>query len=287
MRLRSTFSLPVLLIVCAAIMSAVLVAQQATAVVAGTVFDQNDNPVTNFAGGIVQLTNTATAAVFKAPVAEKTGEFTFTALPAGTYDLTAPFGGALYQTYNQKGFVVKAGANAPLKIVLGWGMNLGTIGDAPDVLARDMARKALSMPTQPAPRMADGKPDFTGVYVNLGGGFGGGGAAGGPPAGGPTARGPPAGGPGGGGRGGPALQPWAAEKLKQIQAAGPTGPQGSRICLPTAQPGFGHVFSYVQAPKTLVHIAEESTPGFRQIFLDGRPHPKTWNPAWQGHSIGK
>ena len=39
MRLRSTFSLPVLLIVCAAIMSAVLVAQQATAVVAGTVFD--------------------------------------------------------------------------------------------------------------------------------------------------------------------------------------------------------------------------------------------------------
>jgi hypothetical protein len=104
-----------LLIVCAAIMSAVLVAQQATAVVAGTVFDQNDNPVTNFAGGIVQLTNTATAAVFKAPVAEKTGEFKFTALPAGTYDLTAPFGGALYQAYNQKGVVVKAGENAPMR----------------------------------------------------------------------------------------------------------------------------------------------------------------------------
>jgi len=160
-----------------------------------------------------------------------------------------------------------------MKIVLGWGMNLGTIGDAPDVLARDMARKALSMPTQPAPRTADGKPDFTGVYVNLGAQFGGGGGGGAQPP--------------GGGRGGPALQPWAAEKLKQIQAAGPTGPQGSRICLPTAQPGFGHVFSYVQAPKTLIHIAEESTPGFRQIFLDGRPHPKNWNPAWQGHSIGK
>ena len=280
MRLKSTFLLP---IACAAIMSAMVVAQQATAVVSGTVFDQNDNPVTNFAGGLIQLTNTATAAVVKAPVSEKTGEFRFTALPAGTYDLTAPFGGALYQPYNQKGVVVKAGENLPMKIVLAWGMNLGTIGDAPDVLAKDMARKALSMPTQPAPRMADGKPDFTGVYVNLGGFGGGGGAAGGPPSGGP----PPQGGPGGGGRGGPALQPWAAEKLKQIQAAGPTGPQGSRICLPSAQPGFGHVFSYVQAPKTLIHIAEESTPGFRQIFLDGRPHPKNWNPAWQGHSIGK
>src|SRR6266480_5737311 len=194
MRPKSTF---LLTIVCAAIMSALVVAQQATGVVSGTVFDQNDNPVTNFTGGIVQLTDTATAAVFKAPVSEKTGEFKFTALPAGTYDLTAPFGGALYQTYNTKGVVVKAGENVPMKIVLGWGMNLGTIGDAPDVLAKDMARKALSMPTQPAPRMADGKPDFTGVYVNLGG-FGGGGAAGGPPAGGP----PPQGGPGGGGRGG-------------------------------------------------------------------------------------
>jgi hypothetical protein len=34
-------------------------------------------------------------------------------------------------------------------------------------------------------------------------------------------------------------------------------------------------------------MAEESTPGFRQIFLDGRGHPDVWNPAWQGHSIGK
>jgi hypothetical protein len=127
------------------------------------------------------------------------------------------------------------------------------------------------------------------VWVNLGG-FGGGGGdgrAGGPPAGGPPAGGPPApGAPQGGGRGGVALQPWAAEKLKQIQAAGPTGPQGSRICLPSAQPGWGHVFKFVSAPSTLIHIAEESTPGFRQIFLDGRPHPKNWNPAWQGHSIG-
>ena len=265
MRLKVTSVLSVL---CAVSTAVLLTAQQATSVVSGVVFDQNDNPVTNFAGGNVQLTNTTTGAVFKAPVSEKTGEFEFAVLPAGSYDLTAPFGGALYQTYNEKGVMVKAGEPLRKKIVLGWGMNLGTIGDAPDVLIRDMARKALSMPPQPAPKMPDGKPDFTGVWVNYGG-F-------------------PEGGGGGGGRGPQvALQPWAAEKLKQMQAAGPAGPQGSRICLPSAQPGWGHVFKFVQASSTLIHMAEESTPGFRQIFLDGRGHPDVWNPAWQGHSIGK
>jgi hypothetical protein len=283
MRLTLTLSL----VVCVALAGVLVMAQQAPGVVTGTVLDQNGNAVTNFAGGIVQVTNTATAAVFKASVSEKTGEFQFTALPAGTYDLTAPFGGALYQTYNEKGVVVKAGETLAKKIVLGWGMNLGTIGDAPDVLIRDMARKALSMPPQPTPRMPDGKPDFTGVWVNFGGFPEGGGGGGGNPA--PGAAPPAAAPQGGGGGRGPqvALQPWAAEKLKQIQAAGPVGPQGARICLPTAQPGWNHVFKFVQAPSTLINIAEESTPGFRQIFLDGRPHPQNWNPAWQGHSIGK
>jgi len=144
MRLKVTSVLSVL---CAVSTAVLLTAQQATSVVSGVVFDQNDNPVTNFAGGNVQLTNTTTGAVFKAPVSEKTGEFEFAVLPAGTYDLTAPFGGALYQTYNEKGVMVKAGEPLRKKIVLAWGMNLGTIGDAPDVLIRDMARKALSMPT--------------------------------------------------------------------------------------------------------------------------------------------
>lgn len=28
-------------------------------------------------------------------------------------------------------------------------------------------------------------------------------------------------------------------------------------------------------------------PHFRQVFLDGREHPKDPDPTWQGHSIGK
>jgi hypothetical protein len=233
------------------------------------VADPNGGPVTNFAGGTVQLTNTATSAVFKSPVNEKTGGFEIRGVLPGSYDVSAPFGGQLYQNYTQKGLVVKAGETLPLKITLAWGMNLGTIADAPDVLTRDMARKALSMPPQPTPRTADGKPDFTGVWVDY------------PQAGG-AADGRP-----NGLRGNITLQPWAAEKVKEIQAKGPQGLTGSRVCLPTAQPGWNHVFKFVQSPTTLIHIAEESTPGFRQIFIDGRPHPKNWNPAWQGHSIGR
>jgi len=30
----------------------------------------------------------------------------------------------------------------------------------------------------------------------------------------------------------------------------------------------------------------EDYPGFRQIFLDGRPHPEFPNPSWMGHSVG-
>jgi len=35
-----------------------------------------------------------------------------------------------------------------------------------------------------------------------------------------------------------------------------------------------------------VQIIEFVTPGFRQIFLDGRSRPELWNPAWYGHSAG-
>jgi hypothetical protein len=44
---------------------------------------------------------------------------------------------------------------------------------------------------------------------------------------------------------------------------------------------------FVQTPQLLVILLEGSAPGFRQIFLDGRPHPKDFNPSWMGHSIGR
>jgi hypothetical protein len=34
-------------------------------------------------------------------------------------------------------------------------------------------------------------------------------------------------------------------------------------------------------------IDENDVPGHRQIFLDGRSHPKDLQPTWMGHSVGK
>ena len=42
----------------------------------------------------------------------------------------------------------------------------------------------------------------------------------------------------------------------------------------------------VQTPRLLV-VLQEVTAGFRQVFLDGRDHPKDLEPTWNGHSIGQ
>jgi len=42
----------------------------------------------------------------------------------------------------------------------------------------------------------------------------------------------------------------------------------------------------VQTPSLLVMLFEDDTPSHRQVFLDGRGHPKDPNPNWMGHSIG-
>ena len=59
-------------------------------------------------------------------------------------------------------------------------------------------------------------------------------------------------------------------------------------CLPQSATPITLIFPYklIQTPDVIVHLTEFVTPGFRQIFLDGRGHPELWNPAWMGHSIG-
>jgi len=43
---------------------------------------------------------------------------------------------------------------------------------------------------------------------------------------------------------------------------------------------------FVQIPSLLV-ILFEDPPGFRQVFLDSREHPKNADPTWMGHSVGR
>jgi hypothetical protein len=84
------------------------------------------------------------------------------------------------------------------------------------------------------------------------------------------------------------LQPWAEALLKErIETNGKDHP-GVR-CLPSGIPEKDNIpdgLKVVQTPDLLV-VLHESRTIYRQIFLDGRPLPKSAQPTWMGYSTGK
>jgi hypothetical protein len=144
-------------------------------------------------------------------------------------------------------------------------------------------------PARPAPRAADGKPDFTGVYQ-----------------GGSTKRGDwdfqvPGDQPGvataatqnalpAQPRRDPIpLQPWAREKAQEIVNMRSINDPTSR-CLPGPSPRSHSVslfpLQFVQTPKQIV-ILYEYFNVFRLIPLDEKKHPDDLEPSFLGHSIGR
>ena len=88
-------------------------------------------------------------------------------------------------------------------------------------------------------------------------------------------------------KGGLPYQPWARALMEQRK--GTDGADDNTAhCLPPGVPRM-HALTwprkYVQTPAELL-ILDESTNGFRQIFLDGRPLPDDPPPAWNGYSVG-
>jgi hypothetical protein len=83
------------------------------------------------------------------------------------------------------------------------------------------------------------------------------------------------------------FQPWAeAEYKRRVDTLGKDDP--NNFCLPSGYPEKDAVTSpwkIVQTPG-LVIILYESRTIFRQIFTDGRKLPVDPNPNWQGYSIG-
>jgi hypothetical protein len=83
------------------------------------------------------------------------------------------------------------------------------------------------------------------------------------------------------------FQPWAeAEYKRRVETLGKDDP--NNFCLPSGYPEKDAVTSpwkIVQTPG-LVIILYESRTIFRQIFTDGRKLPVDPNPNWQGYSIG-
>ena len=116
------------------------------------------------------------------------------------------------------------------------------------------------------PRMADGKPDFSGVYGAGGGGGGGRGAA--------------------PGVAGPVLKA-GAEKYRIQRAADDTGATAN--CMPLVPPqswGVPYQFQILQGT-SYVAIFHEYPGTFRIIPTDGAPHPDDPDPSWLGDSVGR
>ena len=248
-RKRATFAL----VVRALLASLPTLAPAQSATIAGIVTDPDGGAVKD---AVIQLRN-ASGTTLRA-TSTRRGQYTL-ALPAGTYDLTVPMPCCQYGSFTQPNISVRAGDTRRLDIHLPWGANLGALGDDPILLLNEFRERA-AVPTGPAPRTPEGKPDLSGIWINV-----------------YNPDTPP-----------PPLQTWAANLLRRrIENESKDYPGG--FCLPANAASITRAFPYkfVQTPSLIVAIHESDTPGLRQIFLDGRGHPANWNPTWQGHSIGR
>jgi len=137
-------------------------------------------------------------------------------------------------------------------------IQLNTLGDGRD-LAVALATPHAT-PAGPTPRMPDGKPDLSGVWY-------------------PERTVDP---------GKPEMKTWAEAVLKEHAENNRKDSPQSR-CQPLGvlrSSMVTHAWRTVHMPTYLVMISEMDVPGYRQIYMDGRGHPKDLFPTWTGHSIG-
>jgi len=84
------------------------------------------------------------------------------------------------------------------------------------------------------------------------------------------------------------FQPWAeTEYRRRVERHSQDDPTAR--CQPTGVPALNTYplpFKIIQAPRLIVILYENNT-DFRQIFLDGRQHPRDPQPTWMGYSIGR
>ena len=137
--------------------------------------------------------------------------------------------------------------------------------------------------TAPAPRLANGRPDLSGLWIGE-----------------PNRRADAADEPGNATNlsssrhmrdigidlpGGLPYQPWLIPIVKERTANEAIDDPHIR-CLPDnflRAYGLPHLLKFVHTPQLLV-VLNEMNAGYRQVFTDGRPLPENPNPAWQGYS---
>jgi Carboxypeptidase regulatory-like domain len=224
----------------------------------GRVVDPDGGLVARLATDVT-LTHTGSGAKVTGRLGDD-GTYVVREIPPGTYDIDMLVPARLYNRYQRGAVPIEAGKETRLDLLVPWGMNLGTVGDDPLIQSADMRAKTTNI-DGPIQRLADGKPDLSGVWLNIG----------------DAVTRPPL-----------PLQPWAraiADELAKIKQDNP-----GAYCLPqVAVPTLMHYPQrFVQGPDRIIQIMEDMDPSYRQIFMDGSPHPDPdlWNPSWYGHSIG-
>ena len=238
-------------LVVSVLLAAVGLAQ--TSSITGVITDPDGGVVKD---AVVEAKNKATGAVLRGTSSAK-GEYAIR-VPGGTYDLAIPMPCCQWSSYAKSNVQVTTGQPLRMDIRVQWGANLGTLGDDPILLLNDFRERA-GLPSGATPRTREGVPDLSGIWINV-----------------YNPDTPP-----------PPLKPWAAQLLRERTQSGSKDYPGG-YCLPANADSITRAFPYkfVQTPKLIVLIHESDTPGLRQIFLDGRGHPKDGQPTWQGHSIG-
>jgi hypothetical protein len=137
-----------------------------------------------------------------------------------------------------------------------------------DPLSYDHARggqgRRRAVPSGPAPRTADGKPDLSGVWstdrpfvVDITGAL----------------------------KKGETLPMKPGIEMRMKEHLSKDDPEAQ--CLPTGVPRLApYPMKYLQMPKLFVILFEGNIHSYRQVFLDRTKHPKDLNPSWYGDSIG-
>ncbi len=221
-----------------------------TGSIAGTLFDSIGDPIGH---NEVQAENAESHAVFKATTSAG-GKYTLKDLPPGKYYVVASALGL--KPFVMKGVIVKASLTLRFDIHLSDTTQLNTLGEDRLRIAADEKRDAP--PSGPTPHTPDGKPDLSGVWWQ------------------PRTVDP----------GKPEFLAAAIAIQKQrLDDNSKDSPQAR--CLPSAALRNGPLWQFVQSKNFLVYISDDESPGFHQIYLDGRGHPRDPNPAWYGHSIGR
>ncbi len=232
-------------------------AQSALSSLRGVVLDFRGDPV---ADAPVRARNTA-AGVDARMRSDADGSYAFAELAPGTYTVTINMSCCAYQPFRLEDVAIGAGEIRELDISLEEGVSLNTLGDDPETMISEVRDRQV-VPDAPVPRMADGQPDLTGVWLRSEDPY--------------PER--------------PSTLPWVEEVVAERLANNMVDHPQMR-CLPGSPPAPGmasFVVKLVQRPELLL-ILLEGVPGFRQIFLDGRGHPDPddYDPTWMGHSIGR